>query len=118
MQTSQNIGQNVDRIGGGATKQAGVQVAICGGDDDFLANKATQCPGYSRCFLVPHAGIADESKLGLQFSCIGFKEWFEGWGAGFFFAFKKNGHTDRQRTVNVLVGPACLNKGHQLALVI
>lgn len=118
MQTGENIGEDMDGVCRRPTEQTGMQIAVGRGDDDFLADRAAKGCGNGGCIPVPHAGIADQRIIGLQFFRIGFEERFQRRRAGFFFAFKENGDPHRQAALDSLVRPAGFHEGHQLALVV
>ncbi len=118
MQTGENIGQNMDRVCGSTTEEAGMQIAIGSGDDDFLTDQAAQRCGNRRRLVIPHACVADQSVIGFQLTRVGVQEGLERRRTGFLFTFEENGDADRQRTADLLIDPARLDEGHQLPLVI
>jgi len=108
----------MDRVGGRSPEETGMQVPIGCGNGDFLPDEAAQCRRDGRRFLVPHAGVADERIVGLQFLGVCGKERLQRRRARFLLAFEKDGEADRQCAVNLLVGAAGLEEGQQLSLVV
>ena len=117
-QASENAGQHPDRILRAAAEDAGMQVAIGGLDLDLVVNQSAQRCCDRRRIRIPHAGVADQCEVGLQVLLVGFKERNEILRADFFFAFDHDGDIDGQRAGDGLPGPAGLDEGHQLALVV
>ena len=95
-----------------------MQVAVGGVDGDFLGAEAAQAGGDGGCRRIPHVGVADHGDVGAQFFCRLVQKAGQICTAGFLFAFQKDGHRHRQLARDGFPGPARLDKGHQLALVI
>ena len=79
-------------------------------------SEAAQARRDRRRVGIPHAGIADEREVGLQFIGIGSEERLQRWRAGFFFTLEQDGDLDRQRTLHRLIGTAGFNEGQKLTL--
>ena len=66
VQVGANLGNDMDRIGGSPAEIARMQVAVGGGDDDFLFHQAAQPDRDGGRSGVPHIGVANQSQIGLQ----------------------------------------------------
>ena len=77
MQRREDVGKHMDRVARGAAIHARMQVAVGRGDDDLLADEAAQHGRDRRPAAVPHAGVADQGDVGLQFRRVGLEEGHE-----------------------------------------
>ena len=67
---------------------------------------------------VPHVGVADQADVGAQLGGVGLEEGRQVDAARFLLALEQDGDRDRQRAGHRLPGPAGLDEGHDLALVV
>jgi len=113
-----DIGNDVVRVLGRPTIQAGMQVAACCLHDDLVTDHAAQHDADGRRFGVPHSRVAHEREIAGQLVLVGLKEWIEGRRPRFFLALEQDCHVDRQVTGLFDIGARCLDEGHQLTFVV
>ncbi len=118
VQAGNDRGDDVVRVLSRATIGAGMQVAAGRLDDDLVADHAAQHDGNSRCFSVPHAGVAHERKVAGKFVLVGFKERMKRRRTRLFLTFEQDRHVDRQVAGFFEIGAGRFDEGHQLALVV
>ena len=118
MKAAENAGQHPDRILRSPAEDAGMQIAVGGLDPHLIVHQPAQRRGDGRRISVPHAGVADQGEIGLEVVLVRFKKRNEILRSDFFFALDDDGHVDRQRAGHGFPGPAGLDEGHQLALVV
>ena len=110
--------EDADRVLRAAAEQAGMQVPVGAAHDDLLIDHAAQRRRDHGRVLVPHAGVADQHDVGLQFGLVGLHEFRQVLGAVLLRALDQEGDADRQRAGDGLPGPAGLEEGHHLAFVV
>ena len=117
-QAAENAGQHPDRILRAAAEDAGMQIAVGGLDPHLLVDQPAQRGGDRRRIGVPHAGVADQREVGLEVVLVRFEKRNEILRSDFLLALDDDGDVERQRTGHGFPGPAGLDEGHQLALVV
>ena len=70
VQRRKDIGENMDGIARGAAEQTGMQVAVGAGQPDLLIDQSAQRGRDRRRLGVPHAGVADQCQIALEFRGI------------------------------------------------
>ena len=117
VQVGEDARQHADRIDRRAAVDAGMQVAVGRVDRHLLERQAAQHGGDRRRFGVPHPGVADQRQVGLQRFGVGGEERRQRHRAGLLLALEQHGDVAGQAAVGA-EGPAGLEEGHQLALVV
>ena len=118
MDVGEDLGQDADRIGGGAAELAGMQVAVGGLDGDFLADQAAQAGRDRRRLAVPHAGVADQAKSAFSSAALASRNGFSDGEPDSSSPSNRIETRQGKRAVHRLVGAAGLDEEHQLALVV
>lgn len=95
-----------------------MQVAVGGLHRDLLTHQPAQSDADRRRVAIPHAGIADQREIGLEFAGIGLEERLQRRRTGFLLALEQDGDAARQIAMHLFPGAASLDEGHQLALVV
>ncbi len=115
---AEDAGQHPDRILRAAAEHAGMQIAIGGLDLDLVIDQSAQRGGDRRRIRVPHAGVAHQREVGLELVLVFLEKRNEILRPDFLFALDDDGDVDRQRSRDGFPGPAGLDEGHQLTLVV
>ncbi len=95
-----------------------MQVARRAGDGDLGIGEAAQEGGDGWGVRVPLAGIADETKIGLELITVLLEKRRQARAAGFFLALEQHRDIDRQPPMHGEKGAAGLDEGHDLAFVV
>ena len=95
-----------------------MQIAVGGGQGDFLGNEAADHGGDGRRFRVPHVGVTDQHRVAGQFLCRCVEEGNQRARAALLFAFEQEADGNRQLAAHFRPGPAGLDEGHQRAFVV
>ena len=104
MQFADDAGQGVDRIEHGVAVHPRMQIMLGAVQDGLHADDAAEHRGDRRRLMVPHAGVADDARIGLQCVAVFGQERIETATARFLFALQQHDDADRQGAVHGLPG--------------
>ena len=117
VQVGEDAREDVDRVPGRAAVAARMQVAVGGSDHDLLPDQPAQHGGDGRRLGVPHAGVADERKVGPELVLVGLDERGERGRPRLLLALEQHRHVAGQ-PARLAEGAQRLDEGHELALVV
>jgi hypothetical protein len=98
--------------------RAGMEVAVGAADRHLLVDKSTKAAGDHRRVPIPHARVADEDQIAFKLALVGLDPRGQELGAVLLGALDQERHSDREFPRHGLPGPARLDEGHHLTLVV
>jgi hypothetical protein len=118
MHGGQDARKHAQRVLGCTAEQAGMQVAVGAGESHLLVNEPAQrCRHHGRC-RIPHARIAHQRQVQLEFLRVVLDEAEQVVGAALLLALDHHGDGQRQFAGHRHEGATGLDEGHYLAFVV
>src|SRR5262249_26924824 len=113
-----DVGEHADGVLCRPAEQPGMQIAVRGPDPDFLIDEAAQRRRDGRRARVPHASVANKRDVTSKIRPVRCKPAGQMFGSALLLAFDNESDVHRYRARHRLPGPARLDKGHDLALIV